>query len=56
MTDLIAEDTAPSPANLSNIERLRAQLVECLGQLNAEELAFALTEGQQAAIATALSS
>jgi len=55
MTDLIAEDTAPSPANLSNIERLRLQLVACLSELSAEELAYALTpEGQRAAISSVL--
>ena len=54
MTDLIADDTQTAP-NLSNIERLRLQLVACLSELSAEELAYALTpEGQRAAISSVL--
>jgi len=47
MTDLITAEAAPDTAALSNVERLRAQLVACLAELSADELAFALTEGQQ---------
>jgi hypothetical protein len=55
MVELITDDDTQTAPNLSNIERLRLQLVACLAQLSAEELAFALTEGQQrAAISHAL--
>ena len=54
MTDLITQDAPVAHESGTEIEKLRRQLVICLSQLTATELADALTQGQRSAIATAL--